>query len=288
MIKSKILVLGNMGMAGFVISTFLKEEGHEVFGFARRNSPTVTTIVGDVRDINKLKEIIRNENFDYIINCVGVLNHFADNDKQNAIFINSYLPHFLVNVTSELSTKIIHMSTDCVFSGNKGNYSEKDCPDGKTFYDRTKALGEIIDEKNITLRNSIIGPDINLEGIGLFNWFMKQAKEIKGYKKAIWSGLTTLELAKVINHIVSEDKNYYGLTNMVNNDNINKYDLLMLFKNVFEKKSLNIIPVDEVNVNKSLIRENFDIKYYIPSYSEMIEDMKDWIFSHKEFFAHYF
>ena len=277
-----------MGMAGFVISTFLKERGHEVIGFAKRPSPTIRTIIGNANDTLKLREIIEAGQFDFIVNCIGLLNHFADNDKGNAVFINSYLPHFLAKVTEQLQTKVVHMSTDCVFSGKKGSYSEKSIPDGETFYDRSKALGELIDRKNITLRNSIIGPDINVDGIGLFNWFMNQTGEIRGYRQAIWTGLTTVELAKIINYIVCSGGNYYGLTNMVNNNSISKYDLLMLFKSVFEKKSLTILPEDDFIANKSLIRENFDIDYLVPSYISMIEDMRDWILLHKEFFTHYF
>lgn len=285
---SNVLVLGNMGMAGFVISTFLKDKGHIVTGYARRKSPSVETIIGDAKDTGKLREIIEKNTFDYIINCIGVLNQFAENDKENSIFINSYLPHYLKKVTEDLPTKIIHMSTDCVFSGKKGGYAENDFTDGETFYDRTKALGELIDEKNITLRNSIIGPDINPDGIGLFNWFMKQNGNINGFTHAIWNGLTTVELAKIIDYIITHRSNHSGLTNMVNNEAIDKYSLLLLFKNIFDRNSLIITPSDKVVLDKSLVRTNFDLDYTVPSYQRMIEEMKIWIDSHRKYFAHYF
>src|SRR5699024_1115052 len=102
-------------------------------------------------------------------------------------------------------TKIIHMSTDCVFSGKIGNYKEDSLRDGETFYDRSKALGELDNQKDLTFRNSIIGPDINENGIGLFNWFMKQEGSINGYSKAIWTGVTTLTLAKAMDSALKED-----------------------------------------------------------------------------------
>ena len=105
--------------------------------------------------------------FDTVINCIGVLNQFAERDKAGAVYLNSYLPHYLAKITEGTDTQVIHMSTDCVFSGKRGQYTEYDIRDGETFYDRTKALGEIEDEKNLTLRQSIVGPDIKRTGIGL-------------------------------------------------------------------------------------------------------------------------
>ena len=194
----KFLVLGCNGMAGHMISIYLQEKGHEVLGFARRASSYIKSITGDACDLQGLRHIITEGKFDSVINSIGILNHFAERDKALAVFINSYLPHFLADVTSGTDTQIIQMSTDCVFSGKHGQYKENDLRDGETFYDRSKALGELEDEKNITLRNSIVGPDINPKGIGLLNWFMQQHNEINGYTKVIWTGQTTLQLAKTM------------------------------------------------------------------------------------------
>ncbi|MEE4001070.1 SDR family oxidoreductase [Tenacibaculum sp. FZY0031] len=287
--KKKILVFGSMGMAGFTISTYLKERGHLVVGFARRKSPVVDTIIGDITDVGFVKKILSEGDYDYIVNCIGILNNKAEENKSNAVLINSFFPHLLADYTKEMKTKVIHMSTDCVFSGKKGSYSELDLPDGITFYDRTKALGELNDKKNITLRNSIIGPDVNKDGIGLFNWFMKNQKggEISGYKQAFWTGLTTLELAKVIDYIINYDNNFFGLVNMVNNEKISKYELLILFNKYFKNNNIKVNENNSVKVDKSLLRNNFSIDYLIPSYEEMIREMSVWINSNKEFFLHY-
>ena len=192
----KFLILGCNGMAGHTISLYLKEQGHDVLGFDKFKSKYIESIEGDARNSNLLKELIGINKFDSIINCIGLLNEFAEKDKELATYLNAYLPHFLAKITNNSKTQIIHMSTDCVFSGNKGEYVETDFKDGDSFYDRSKALGELNDEKNITIRTSIIGPDINENGIGLFNWFMKQNGTINGYRKALWTGQTTLQLAK--------------------------------------------------------------------------------------------
>ena len=137
----KFLVLGCNGMAGHMISLYLQERGHEVLGFDRRESRYVKSIAGDARDTENLKKLVLTGKFNSVINCIGVLNQFAEKDKALAVFLNSYLPHYLAEVTSGTDTQVIHMSTDCVFSGKRGNYTENDFRDGETFYDRSKALG---------------------------------------------------------------------------------------------------------------------------------------------------
>ena len=132
------------------------------------------------------------------------------------------------------------MSTDCVFSGEKGNYLESDFPDGKTFYDRTKALGELNDDKNITLRNSIVGPDIKASGIGLLSWFMKQSGTINGFTKAMWTGQTTVQLAKTMEYVAKERMG--GLYNAVPHNSISKYELLKLFNKYLRDNSVTINP----------------------------------------------
>ena len=152
-------------MAGHLISIYFKERGHEVVGFARSESKLLDhTIVGDASDAPLLKSSLEAGNYDAVINCIGLLNQFAENNKAMAIFLNSYLPHYLVDVTKDMRTKVIHMSTDCVFVGNDGPYYEDTFPNGTSFYDRTKALGEINNRKDLTFRNSIIGPDIKETG----------------------------------------------------------------------------------------------------------------------------
>ena len=281
----KFLVMGANGMAGHTICLYLKESGHNVTGFDLRKSPIVKTYTGNAQDKDKLKEIIENGNFDYIINAIGLLNQAAEDNKSAAVYLNSYLPHLLCDFTRDSKTSIIHMSTDCVFSGKNGKYTEHSLRDGETFYDRTKALGEIEDGKNITFRNSIVGPDMNENGIGLFNWFMKQQGLINGYTKVMWTGLTTLQLAKTMEQAAKE--HITGLYNMVYKENISKYDLLMLFNKYFKGGKTVINAYDGAQADKTLVRTNFDFDYIIPDYEKMVSDMADWVKKHKELYPHY-
>ncbi len=272
-------------MAGHIISLYLKEQGHSVLGFARTKSKYIDSIVGDAFDTELLKKIIVENKFDAVINCLGMLNQFAEKDKASASFINSYLPHFLAKITAEIETQIIHISTDCVFSGKQGSYTEYAFCDGETFYDRSKALGELVDSKNVTFRNSIVGPDINLNGIGLLNWFMNQSEEVNGYTKSIWTGQTTLQLAKTIEKAALEKA--FGLYNAVPNNSISKFELLNLFNHYFKDDSLKINPVEGILADKSLIRTNYEFNFLIPDYETMIAELAEWIKNHKDMYPHY-
>lgn len=281
----RFLVLGCNGMAGHTISLYLKEQGHDVFGFDRAESIYVPSVAGDAHDTAALRKLITEGHYDSVINCIGILNQFAEQNKALASFLNSYFPHFLAEVTSGTETQVIHMSTDCVFSGKRGQYTEDDLPDGETFYDRSKALGELEDGKNITLRNSIVGPDINPRGIGLLNWFMQQSGEINGFTKAMWTGQTTLQLAKTME--VAAREKAHGLYNTVPDHSISKYDLLGLFNHYLRGDSITIHPIEGINADKSLKRTRYEFNYLIPDYEQMVEDLAKWVKDHKDMYPHY-
>lgn len=281
----RFLVLGASGMAGHVISIYLKEQGHDVIGYSRRPVNFVDSVSGDAKDLLKLQEVVEVGKFDVVINAIGILNQFAEQDKETAVFLNGYLPHFLTKMTKGMDTQIIQMSTDCVFSGRTGAYTEDSIPDGESFYDRTKAIGELNDNKNLTLRNSIIGPDINENGIGLLNWFMKQDGTINGYTGAMWTGMTTLQLAKVMEKAALQKAT--GLYNMVPDHNISKYELLKLFNHYLKDDKVEIQPYDEFILDKTLIRTRFEFAEIVPDYEVMIREMTDWMKRHKKLYPHY-
>jgi dTDP-4-dehydrorhamnose reductase len=278
-------VIGCNGMAGHMISIYLKENGHTVLGFARKDQRHVPCIVGNVYDTKLLSSIVSSSKFDYIINCIGLLNTDAEKNKADAVYLNAYFPHFLTELTRQTETRVIHISTDCVFSGKKGSYKVDDFRDGETFYDRSKALGEIQDSKNITLRNSIIGPDINSNGIGLLNWFLQQKNTINGYTGSIWTGQTTLQLAKTIEFIAIH--HITGIYNSVPQSIISKFDLLRLFNIYFKSSIINVLPIEGVKADKSLIPSKFPFDYCIPDYEQMIQELAIWLYDHKNIYPHY-
>lgn len=280
----KILVLGANGMAGHLICHYLMSKNMDVTPCARSKKVFDNTKVIDFSNTLDLEQEIKRTNYDYIINCAGKLNDDANQNALEAITINSLLPHQLARMTSPSSTRIIHLSTDCVFSGKDGSYSFSSNKDGHTVYDQSKSLGELIDQKNITFRNSIIGPDINPGGIGLFNWFMSldQKKEIFGFKNVFWSGLTTLELAKKIYESIDNDLKG-GLYQLSNNQKISKHDLLVKFNYVFNR-GIKIKPTNTTAIDKSLL-SNSDLTN-VPSYDQMLVDLKEWIINYN-LYKHY-
>ena len=281
----RVLVLGSIGMAGHMITLYFKEQGYDVTAYSVTPFLYCENIVGNAFETGKFKDMILQGEYDTIINCIGILNRAADENRSAALYLNSYLPHLIADTMKDKKTKLIHMSTDCVFAGNTGPYYENSFRDGISFYDRTKALGEVEDDKNLTFRNSIIGPDMNEKGIGLFNWFMKQTGTIHGFTGALWTGVTTLTLAKAMEKAIEE--NLCGLYNLVNNDVISKHDLLVLFNKYFRNNSLTILKNDNLKLDKSLRNTRKDFSFIVPSYEQMIIEMKEWVDTHPTLYPHY-
>ena len=280
-----ILVLGCNGMAGHMISLYFKEKGNEVIGFAKKDLGYIPTIIGNAEDPKQIINAVGDNKFSAVINCIGILNDKAESQKARATYLNAYLPHLLADISDQTITKIVHISTDCVFSGNRGNYRETDFRDSETFYGRTKAIGELDDERNITIRTSIIGPSLNENGSGLMDWFLRQRGEAYGYTEAIWTGQTTLQLAKTIEIFLQ--KNICGLCNVVPDRSISKYDLLRLINKIFCDNRIAIKVSDRVRTNKSLIQTKMIDNYRVPDYEQMLLELKEWMDSHKALYRYY-
>lgn len=286
MMKKKVLVLGSTGLIGHQVYNYLKSKSdYELSNVSYRKKLQDDTILLDVRNEKKLVDTIKKIKPQYIINCIGVLINGANANPENAIFINAYMPHRLARLADEIGAKLIHISTDCVFSGNKNEpYIETDEKDGKDTYAKTKGLGEIINDKHLTLRTSVVGPELKSDGEELFHWFMTQSGSINGFKKAIWSGVTTLELAKAVHWAIENE--ITGLYHVTNNKSINKNDLLNLFKK-YTKKDIEIVAIDGKAVDKSFIDTRQGMNYSIPDYDEMIEKLVNLINTNRELYAQY-
>jgi dTDP-4-dehydrorhamnose reductase len=285
-LKDKVLVLGSSGLIGHQVYIFLKDSNdYELHNISCRNKIQNDTILLNARDEKFFIDKITSIRPHYIVNCIGILINGSDADPENAIFLNSYMPHRLHRLADIINAKLIHISTDCVFSGDKKKpYVETDEKDGRGIYAKTKGLGEIINDQHLTLRTSVVGPELKNDGEELFHWFMNQSNGISGFTKAIWSGVTTVELAKAVKWSIDND--ITGLYHITNNSSISKYELLKLFQKHI-KKDINITPVDGKNVNKSFIDTRLLIKYRIPSYEQMVIDMASLIFKNKSLYSHY-
>ncbi len=265
-------------MAGHLLRHLLADSGEFiVVDLARGKDFFIPAYEADVENKDQLSKALYDSKPDFVINCVGLLNEAANDNPARAVFINTFLPHYLAKIGNELNFKLIHISTDCVFSGGKGGYVESDQKDGKDFYAQSKALGEVDYGNHLTIRTSIIGPELKMTGIGLVHWFFTQKNStVKGYSKAYWSGVTTFQLAKFIRDVLKSNINLSGLIHLTNNEKINKHDLLMLIKEEFGMK-VSLIAYEDYVIDKSLISSNMDISGTVPSYKKMIHEMKQWM-----------
>lgn len=259
-------------MLGHVLLNKLNEsKAFEVYDITRNKEERVNNFDCDVTNFKSLFRIIEEIKPDYIINCIGVLIKGSLQDPSNAILINALLPHKLVQFSKLVNAKLIHISTDCVFDGTKGSYVETDNKTAQDTYGLSKSLGEINDDKNLTLRTSIIGPELKNNGEGLFSWFINQKGEVNGFTESIWGGVTTLVLADVI--IKSIKVNLTGLIHVTNGVPISKFNLLNIIKEKFNLSAIKLVSVKGKKSDKSL-KTNYNY-FHIPTYEKMIAEMRE-------------
>ena len=284
----KIMILGAGGMAGHVMATYLERKPEYEIIRCAQTAVTSDTILLDVTEFPRVENVLDQRRPDIVVNCVGLLIQASQDRLEQAILINSYLPHFLSRVGMKLERrfKLIHISTDCVFSGNRGGYAEDDFQDGDTPYARTKTLGEVVNERDLTLRTSIIGPELKKAGTGLLHWFLTQKGEVKGFTKAYWSGVTTLELAKVVDECIVHG--ITGLMNLTMVPKISKFDLLMECQRVWHHDQVTILPADGHVCDKSLITRRNDLPIHrAENYPSMLVELRDFMNHHRVWYPHY-
>ncbi len=247
-----------------VLRLFAQSQEYQVFGTVRYSGalrflakdlrPNVIAGV-DVENIDNLTRLFAVVHPAVVINCVGLVKQLAEaDDPLSAIPINALLPHRLAHLCAVAGARLVHMGTDCVFSGTKGMYTEADVSDAKDLYGRSKYLGEVDYPHAITLRTSIIGHE--LDGArSLVGWFLAQEGSVKGFKRAIFSGLPTVEIARLIRDHVIPHPELHGLHH-VSADPINKFDLLTLVANQYGK-SIDILPDETIVIDRSLDSTRF-------------------------------
>ncbi len=285
--RKKVVILGANGMAGHVIYDYLrKQDKYEVMPYVRQAKLNNHYQILDVTSISELTKMVLTVQPDVIINAVGVLIKGSKSDVSNAILINSFLPHKLSSLSEKINAKLIHLSTDCVFKGNeKGGYTEDSFKDADDIYGRSKALGEVMYGNDITIRTSIIGPELKENGEGLLHWYLKSQGVISGFTKAFWSGITTLELAKVIDVVITT--NVQGLCHVTNNQKITKFDMLQAFKEIWGKNG-EIKENTSIAKDKSIIDTQNKINKVIPSYREMLLELKELMDNNRTVYSQYY
>jgi dTDP-4-dehydrorhamnose reductase len=262
----KITVLGANGMAGHVVASYLRQQGHEVDAVDRTRL--------DVENPMSVMAFFDCLNTDFVVNCIGLLVQPCLQRPDRASVINSWFPHYIEYCLKDTSTRLIHLSTDCVFDGATGCYSETNAHTEMNAYGRSKSLGEINNAKDITFRMSIIGPELK-NGTGLLDWVRKNPEQaIPGWDNAWWNGITTLQLAKCINRYICNPK-IAGIYHVVNNAvNINKYELLCLINEVYGLGKTIIRTSGPKDINKILVDTRHEFDFGIPDYCTQLTELK--------------
>jgi dTDP-4-dehydrorhamnose reductase len=281
----KILILGSSGMVGHIMMEKLCSSGHDVKGISRQRKIDSRTELIDLTKQFDLLYFLKDKQFDIIINCSAILVDESEKNKDIATYINSYIPHFLEAKYKKTNTKIIHLSTAGIFSGSKGDYAEEDNHDASTFYGRSKSLGEINNQKDLTIRGDFFGPDMSENAGGIFNWLLLESGEIYGYDSMYFNGITTLELAKFVDYLINNNLN--GIYNIGANIKISKGELLRKIKNKFNLEDINISSTNQTSGDFSLINIRKDYSYSWKNYDLMIDELKCWMKTMNHLYKHY-
>ena len=279
----KVLVIGASGMIGSTVLRVLSEKDDwAVFGTVRDESVKrfFTASIGerliagvDVENHDSLVKVLDQVRPDVVVNCAGLTKHKPEaEDPLVSIPINTLMPHRLAGLCKLVGARLIHVSTDCVFSGEKGSYTEDDFADARDVYGKSKALGEVDYQHAITLRTSTIGHELQ-STYGLLDWFLSQQGRCKGYANAIFSGLPTVVFAQVVRDVVIPHAELSGLYHVAAKP-INKFDLLKLIAEVYGK-SIDIVPDEKLVIDRSLDATRFRLAtgYTAPEWPELINTM---------------
>lgn len=277
----RILVIDGHALAGGMIFQYLSERTqHELFFTSQEKERRPNSLYLDAKDpvmVEKLVEVIRPH---IIINSIGLINDLARQQEIDAYRINGLLPQQLADLADRQKSRLIHLSTDSVFLGDRGFYEERHVPDGNTVYAKTRSLGEVRRAPHLTIRTSLLGPDPDCSCCGLLSWFLRQRGTVKGFVRVPWNGITTLELAKFVHDVIDRPKVMSGIVHLASEEKINKYELLELLRTIFHKEDVVIQPDDAIALNRTLKSTREDLDYVIPRHHQMLSELYQWMASH--------
>ncbi len=269
----RILVLGADGMLGHELLRQLSQV-HEVAGTTRRGSGRYLGV--DARRPESVVGVLADFRPDAVVNAVGLVKQRPEGQSHvAALEVNALWPHRLAEMCQVADARLVHVSTDCVFSGERGGYAEDDTPDARDVYGLTKLLGEVTDGKTLTLRTSIIGLELESRR-SLVEWFVAQSGEVQGFRRAIYSGVTTMELTRVINLLLESFPELHGLWHVASAP-IDKHDLLSRLARHLGRVDVTLTPDDKVSIDRSLRADKLReaTGYVAPSWDDMLAELTD-------------
>lgn len=282
--KKRVLIIGATGMLGHMVYSHFESLGtYDLYNTVYRTALNINSILCDVKDQQAVISLLNQIQPNVIVNCVGALVRESKKQPSSAVYLNALFPHLLTDWCDKNTSKLIHISTDCVFSGKKGDYAEDDFRDADDIYGRSKALGEIFHAPHCTLRTSIIGPELKNDGTGLLHWFLNEKNTVSGYNNVFWGGVTTLELSKKIGMVI--DKDLVGMYHITNGDKVSKYDLLLLIDEIFGMRK-QIIKNSNIKSDKSLKSKDQAI-FKVQDHRNMIKELSIFMKQNELLYKHY-
>lgn len=281
----RFLVIGAGGMVGHAVGLWLSEHGHKVVGFARAESGLFPCVKGDARDEALLDGTILRGEFDAVINCAALLVNASEKRRSEALWVNSYLPNKLAEICRRNDAHLVHISTDGVFSGKFGPYADDAVCDDRSFYGRTKALGEVSGSGALTIRTCPVGPDYREAGSGLLDWFVSRASEelpVVGWSRAMWTGVTSIELAQIVEKASVERVS--GIVHVVPGGGISKRELLVLFSKHLAGNAISVGDDPSVEIDRRLVPSATTLCSDVMSYDDQMAILKEWICDHLDIY----
>jgi dTDP-4-dehydrorhamnose reductase len=274
----KIAIIGVTGMVGHVLFHELRRKNMDVIGIGRRKIESDIINLDLYNEWDQVKRLLQNSKFDIIFNCSAILINESNINKLQAVYINSFLPHLLADLLKDTNTKVIHLSTGGVFSGNDDFYFEDSYLSPSTYYGITKAAGEFYNDKDLVIRSDFWGPDNKRDGTGLFNWFLNQDGTVAAYTNVFFNGISNVELAR----IVLDMTNYTGLVHIGTSKENSKYNFLGKIKDVFNLENITLL--QDNTIKKKVYLKSRRTTPYINDYYTMIKDVYKYLMINKDYY----
>ena len=274
----KIAIIGATGMVGHILFYEFRRKNVDVVGIGRRRTEKDIINFDLYTEWDQVKYLLQNSEFDVIINCSAILVNESNHNRLQAVYINSYMPHLLVDLVKNTTTKVVHLSTGGVFSGNDEYYFEDSLPSPQTYYGLTKAAGEFFNNKDLVIRSDFWGPDNKNNGTGLFNWFLNQDGTVIVYTNVFFNGISNVELARIILNLTS----YTGIVHIGANKKSSKCDFLQKIRNIFNLENITLLQED--NIKRNVYLKSKEILPHINNLDVMIENVYQYLMINKDYY----